>query len=412
MQKITLVLICSFVAANSDCVPGNETADQTDIQKNVGYLQYGSIHFALDMFRGLYNSSSNLFFSPLSIWIALATVYAGSRHETAKELATVLGISKIDLPLLPSTLSAFLDICSDCKDSKSVVRIANRIYFQEDIELELCGRQQEKMFHKIDFKSDPERASTTINDFIENATNGKIQELVPPQSIGPLTQMIIANAVYFKGIWEHQFNESMTRPARFYPNRESYSTVPMMNTIGTYIYGSSTQMDCQALELPYDGGTINMLILLPRHSFRGLDILARTITPERLENLLNSMTSEEVLITMPKFKVEEQYELSRTLKEIGLRSLFDPRFSDLSGFTSSRRLSIDAIHHKSYIKVNENGTEAAGATGLLLSRDSHPLGITRFYADRPFMYLIRDSYSKNLLFMGTIRNPRYTENNY
>uniref|UniRef100_A0A224XBR3 Putative Protease inhibitor n=1 Tax=Megacormus gertschi TaxID=1843536 RepID=A0A224XBR3_9SCOR len=413
MQKTILALAGVITVALSSCVPTNNTIDTTDVQSSLPSLQYGSINFALEMFRVLHagsTTSDNLFFSPVSVWTALVTIYEGSRHQTAKELAEVLGITNTSPAILPSALAAFLRSCKGCREGdQSDLKMANRIYFQEDLEFKLCNQQLQEIIHKIDFKSDPEKARTIINDYVEGETNGKIQELIPPNSVSPLTQMIIANAVYFKGIWRNKFHPSMTRQVRFQQDRESVLSVPMMNTMGTYYYSVSDQMDCQALEIPYTSDGINMLILLPKHSFRGLDTLARTISPERLEALLNSMASREVLVSIPKFKVEQQYELAKPLQKMGLRNLFDPRFSDLSGFTGSR-LNLDAIHHKSYIKVNEEGTEAAAATAFVISRTgTHDTGITRFYADRPFLYFIRDSRSNNLLFVGTVKSPHYSE---
>lgn len=411
MKVILLLFLARLFTVYAECVQ-EKYEDYPNWDKALERFQSGSMEFGLEMFRNLNseskNDSENLFYSPLSIWSALSSLYIGARGQTAKELETVLGLNESEKLILPKLFNKFLEICSQCgDDEKSSFKMANRIYMDKNIELKLCEEHLKDILQRIDFQGDPEGSRNEINKWVEERTNGKIQNLIPSSAVSSITQMIIANAVYFKETWKTQFNPDMTRKTRFYMNRDTIYTVDMMNTHGNFIYGVSKEMKCQALEIPYSGDELSMLILLPLHPYNGFGTLAKTITGNRLKDLIDSMTRRELWVTIPKFKVEQEFELSNVLQNMGLRNVFDPRFTDLSGFTGKKDLSVDAVYHKSFIKVNEEGTEAAAATSILLSRVHRPSGITRFLADKPFLYIIRHIQSDVILFMGTIKSPKY-----
>uniref|UniRef100_A0A0C9S385 TSA: Tityus bahiensis Tbah00688 mRNA sequence n=1 Tax=Tityus bahiensis TaxID=50343 RepID=A0A0C9S385_TITBA len=412
MNTFLLLILAGLSTVYAECNTEENDSLDPNWDSILKSFELGNMEFGLELFRNLnsdlINDTTNLFYSPLSIWSALSSLYIGARGQTAKELETVLGLDFTQKFFLPKLFDKFLELCQQCGDNEnSSFKMANRIYMDKNIELKLCEDIIINIVRRTDFLENPGESSSEINEWVEEKTNGKIRNLIPASAVNSATQMIVVNAIYFKEHWKTQFNPEMTRISRFYMNRDTVYRVEMMNTHGTFIYGVSDDMKCQALEIPYSGDELSMLILLPQHPYNGFSHLAKTITGNRLKNLISSMSHRELWVTIPKFKVEEEFELSNILQKMGLRNVFNPVFADFSGFTGDKALSVDAVYHKSYIKVNEEGTEAAVATSVLLSRVARPSGITRFVADRPFLYLIRHVQSNVILFMGTVKSPKY-----
>lgn len=334
--------------------------------------------------------------------------YMGARGATEHEMKNVLGIGDTDKP---TTWEAFRNIRNINPHKKSETKdasynSANRIYFQEGTTFKSC--MQEMLNNDIaflDFKGNAGESREMINEWVEKQTQQRIKDLIPPNGIDALTNMVIANAVYFKEAWLQPFEPKRTARRRFTTPSRNEIFVKMMTTRGRFLYGKSEELQCYALELPYTGNTLSMTILLPNNRYSGVDILTNNLTPDRLRNLLADMYPREVMVSIPKFKMEESFELSPVLNKMGLRTLFDPRRVDLSGFTGVREFTVDSVHHKTFIDVNEEGTEAAAATAIISSRSARPIGPASFNADYPFIYFIRDNLSNVILFLGTVQKP-------
>ncbi|XP_015915292.2 leukocyte elastase inhibitor [Parasteatoda tepidariorum] len=422
-QLFTILLVSSILALiGAQCITSNDIiVNETSIGITVRNLIEGSTRFSMDLLRTLneeqrHNKDANgVFFSPYSIWSALLITYMGARGATEQEMKNVLGLSDSDKA---TVWEAFRNIRNNnfyksdsflqdlFEPALASYQSANRIYFQEGTTFKDCMREllaDDIAF--LDFANRAEEARNTINSYVEQETNNRIKYLIPPNGISALTRMVVANAVYFKETWQNQFDPQKTSRRRFTTPYRKDIFVNMMKTRGKFLYGRSEELQCYALELPYTGNTLSMIILLPRNRYSGVDILANNLTPQRLRNLINDMYPREVFVQLPKFKTENSFELSSVLDKMGLRSLFDTRKVDLSGFTGQREFSVDAVIHKSFIDVNEEGTEAAGATAIVSSRSAKELEIAAFVADYPFVYLIMDNLSNTILFLGTVRKP-------
>lgn len=409
-----LPLTLYITACASQCITANDIiVNETSIGTATHNLIEGSTRFSLELLRTLNanqkgnKESRGLFFSPHSIWSALVVTYMGSRGATEQEMRHVLGLGDADKI---TTWEAFRNIRNfnpyKTQAKESSYNSANRIYFQEGTTFKDC--MQELLDNDIafvDFQNKAEEAREIINTWIEKQTQQRIKDLVPANGVDALTNMVIANAVYFKEAWLQPFEPQKTARRRFTTSSRKEIFVTMMSTKGRFLYGKSEELQCYALEMPYAGNTLSMTILLPNNRYSGVDILSNNLTPERLRNLLADMYPREVMVSIPKFKIEDSYELSSVLNKMGLRTLFDPRRVDLSGFTGQRDFFVDSVHHKTFIDVNEEGTEAAAATAIISSRSARPIGPAAFIADFPFIYFIRDNLSNAILFLGTVQKP-------
>ncbi|XP_054722314.1 leukocyte elastase inhibitor-like [Uloborus diversus] len=409
---VVLSLLCSLMTVNSQCISANDIAvNETNIGAATRNLLDGSAHFSFDLFRTLQTDNavdkhpSGMFFSPFSIWSSLIVTYMGAKGVTENEMRSVLGIHNLDKF---TTWGAFKSIQSfdQYRPESGSLSSANRVYFQENTRFKDCIEEMIRSeIAFVDFENNPEAAREAINAWVEKETNDKIKDLIPSNGISSLTKMIIANAIYFKESWLQPFNELKTARRRFTTAERKEIFVNMMQTRGRFLYGKSEELNCYALDLPYTGNTLSMTILLPKNRYRGVRDLAYNLTPNRLRNLLADMYPREVVAYVPKFKVEDTFELSSVLNKMGLRSLFDPRRVDLSGFTGLREFTVDSVLHKAFVNVDEKGTEAAAATAVITSRSARPLGPATFNADYPFVFFIRDSISNVILFIGTVQNP-------
>lgn len=360
--------------------------------------------FALDLYRQLRQAQpGNLFFSPSSISTALAMTAAGARGETAAEMAQMLHLPQTQE--VHAALHAFLQQLN-AQDSGYQLVIANRLWgqqgyqFQPDF-LETTKRYYNASLVPVDFRQS-EKVRQTINDWVGEATQGKISDLIPPGALDELSRLVLTNAIYFKGKWQLPFAEQATQQALFHTSPQKSVAVPLMSNKGRYAYGMFG--DWQLVELPYTGEKLSMMVLLPSEG-KSLAELAPQLSPQKLQQWAEGLRPQEVQVYLPRFKMTAQFGLKETLQQLGMRQAFDAGKADFSGIASQDELFISAVIHKAYVEVNEEGTEAAAATGVVVGVRSLPPPPVIFRADRPFVFLIRDRESGAILFLGQLIEP-------
>ena len=378
---------------------------------DVSGIVNGGNQFALDLYQQLRSEDGNLFFSPSSISMALAMTYAGAAGETEVEMAKTLHFQmpKVELH---SGMRAMRDYWSVPATKKSIrLNLANRLWGQESYEflqefLTVTGEQYGAELARLDF-GQTEDARQTINGWVEDQTQDKITKLLPEGVLSADTKLVLTNAVYFHGNWSEPFKKSRTKEEDFHLTASDTIKVPLMHRSDEFRYGAVD--DLQILELPYGDGSLSMVVLLPE-KIDGLADLEAKLTLQTLQRWLKSVRHEdEVKVYLPKFKTTSDFQMADTLKAMGMESAFDVDRADFSGMTSGRDLYISAVIHKAFVDVNEEGTEAAAATGIAMMPTSalveEPKEPPVFRADHPFVFMIRDNRNESILFLGRITNP-------
>jgi serpin B len=360
--------------------------------------------FATDLYAKLRDRPGNLAFSPTSMSLALAMTYGGARGETAEQMRTVLRFGVPDATLH----AAYADQIASWNDPARTdyeLRVVNRLFgakghpFHAEY-VALTRDRYHAPIEQLDFAADPEAARKHINDWVEKETKDRIVDLLPSGSIDGGTPLVLTNAIYFKGTWKHEFDAKATVPAEFHLGATTMR-VPMMNMTHTLAFGEADGV--KVLELPYAGDALAMDVLLPTER-DGLAALEEKLTAENIDRWLGGMHAVEIDVALPKFKIEmpESIALKGTLSAMGMPIAFS-NAADFSGMSDSA-LAIDDVYHKAFVEVNEEGTEAAAATAVVM-RESAVMVKPTFVADHPFLFLIRDTRSGAILFMGRVSNP-------
>jgi len=367
----------------------------------------GNNAFALGLYGQLRSQPGNLFFSPESISTAFAMAYAGARGQTATSMAHVFHFTLPPDQLHPAMGKLLFQMNE--KSPNYQLSVANALWaqqnqnFQQDY-LKLVEANYAAGFHQVNFLLAPETARTTINQWIEAQTNNKIQNLVPPGTITPLTRLVLTNAIYFKGDWLDPFDKSATAVADFHVSPVQIVKAPLMHQTGSFNFLDGGTF--QALELPYKGNALSMVVLLP-NDVAGLSALEHSLSADALTGWIARLRSApRVIVTLPRFTMTQQFELSRTLAAMGMPQAFNSA-ADFSGMDGTRDFSISAAIHKAFIDVNETGTEAAAATSIIMRATAmrvEPPPIV-FNANHPFLFLIRDTRSGSILFLGRVVDP-------
>lgn len=369
----------------------------------------GNNAFALDLYRQLRNQEGNLFFSPYSTSIALAMTYAGARGQTATEMANVLHFT-LEQDNLHPAFAALITQLNPENQQGFQLRNVNRLWGQQSFNfltpfVELTQNYYGAALEELDFIKATEEARRTINNWVEQQTQQKIQELLAPDILDPMTRLVLTNAIYFKGTWESQFEPEQTKNQPFTIAPDQQVEVPMMYQVADVGYAEFTNL--QVLELPYVGNKLAMVILLPK-TVDGLAELEQQLTPENLDNWLSLVEDgygcSPDQIYLPKFKLNSAFELKKALSTMGMASAFDERNADFSGMNGRKDLYLKEVIHQAFVDVNESGTEAAAATGAIVNTRCGGEGAV-FRADRPFIFLIRDKQSDSILFLGRVVNP-------
>ena len=363
--------------------------------------------FAINLYSQYKSEEGNIFFSPFSISTAMAMVYEGAEGKTAKEIKSVFGFPKYD----NSRRNQYSNLLSEInkKDKEYALKTANALWAEQDFNfldkyLTTVEEYYEGKTTNLDFKNEGEASRLIINNWVEDKTNDKIKDLLPEGVIDSLTRLVLTNAIYFKAEWLKQFDADKTRDMNFRVNPDKSIKVPMMQrTDRKSIFNYTQNEDLQILEMPYAGEDLSMLILLPFDD--DIEVLENSFTIEKLTEWKKSLRKRRVKIYIPKFKFETKYFLNETLSDLGMPTAFT-NLADFSGMTGKKDLRIDKVIHQAFIEVNEEGTEAAAATGIGVGmKTSMPPPTPIFKADHPFIFIIQQKETGNILFMGRINNP-------
>jgi len=369
----------------------------------------GNNAFAVELYSQLRNQSGNLFFSPESISTALAMTYAGAHGDTAAEMAKTLHFTLPPDRFHPA-MGALLGDLNTAHNGYQL-SVASALWAQQgyallDDFLQLTRSDYGAGFNHVDFKGATETARLTINQWVEQKTENKIKDLLQPGALNPATRLVLTNAIYFKGAWQSQFQIAQTQDEDFHLSKAQSVKVPLMHRAGAYNYLNAGKF--QALEIPYKSEELSMIVFLPK-DIGGLPALEQSLTASNIKQWLSHLRPvPEVIVTIPKFKVSQQFALQDTLGAMGMPQAFEAS-ADFSGMTGSRDLWISAVIHKAFIDVNEEGTEAAAATAVVMvtmareEPDRTPPIV--FCADHPYIFLIRDNSLGGILFMGRVTDP-------
>lgn len=405
MSRLSKAAIMAAVLfATSALLPAPGQTAAADLKT----LGKGGTAFTLNLYRQLVaKEEGNIFFSPYSISLALAMAYGGARGETATEMARVLGFTLPPERLHPALAELSRHLEKVGNEEGQTLSVANAAWLNTSLKvqpeyLKLIGDYYSNEMRQLDFCQGP-RAQKTINDWVAQKTRDHIKDLIPDGVLNCDTMLVLTNAVYFLGEWADKFDQKQTKPGPFWPTPDKKMEAPFMHRTGDYSYNETEGW--QVLELPYREKRLSMLVLLPKTK----GVLAQEekgLNPEKLAKLVQGLSPQKVAVTFPRFEVKSSYGLNSCLKSLGMSTAFGPQ-ADFKGITTQHKLWIDLVIHKAWVKVEEKGTEAAAATGVVMTMASAPMPkpLVAFKADHPFLFLIRDRETGFILFWGRLSNP-------
>jgi serpin B len=404
MKKILLASIIAIaLLLGSQGVLAAKTAESTN------KLIQGNNKFAVDLYKALSTERGNLFFSPFSISAALSMTYTGASGNTEREMANTLHFTQ-GRDQVSREFSAILSrMEAQGKKGDYQLSIANRLWGQKGYGflppfLENLKKNYGAGLQEVDFINATESTRITINKWVEGKTQRRIKNLIPKNVLGPLTRLVLTNAIYFKGNWASQFKKDATQNAPFHLKSGSKVDVPVMAQVNNFRYAK--EKDLALLQMPYKGNDLSMLILLPDKSDY-LPVVEKNLSSASLEKWMGSLREQRVQVFVPKFKMTRGFALKDVLMGMGMKVPFT-NAADFSGMNGRKDLLISAVIHQAFVEVNEEGTEAAAATAVVVGLKSAapPQNYVVFRADHPFMFIIMDDSSGSILFVGRVEDPR------
>lgn len=365
--------------------------------------------FAFDLYSRYKTTQAgkNIFYSPYSITTALGMTYEGASGQTAAEMQKVFH--------MPANAGARRAASASVIDSLNTasslftLKTANALWAEKTFAFLPDFLSITKTYYKgnttnLDFIGNAEGSRKTINTWVANQTSNKITDLIPSGAVDRMTRMVLTNAIYFKGTWVIEFDKSKTQAADFTLVSGSKTSAPLMALSGPKaIFKYAEDQNDQAIELPYKGDRLSMLVILPKNS--GLQSVEGSLNVDTVANLEKSLILERVDIFLPKFTFKTTYQMADDLRALGMPTAFSGS-ADFSGMDGKKDLNISQVIHQAFVDVNEEGTEAAAATAVIVSTSSvMPAPIPVFRADHPFVFMIRDNQTGEILFMGRVMDP-------
>ena len=397
----------SFTIAKSDA-SRITTPNVSDAQ--LATLVSGNSAFAFNLYQQLkMDNTGNMFYSPYSISTALAMTYAGAAGETEKQMSSTLHFTLPQTQLHPAFNELALQLASRGQGAKGTngksfsLNIANALWGQQGYNIQSAflntlAQNYGAGMNLLDFINSTDASRVTINDWVSSQTNNRIKDLLPRGSIDIYTRLVLTNAIYFDAAWKYPFAKASTHDGTFNLLDGSTMTVPMMNDRDGFGYVKGTGY--QAVELPYDGNEISMVIVLPdAGKFTAFE---NSMDFAKVSDIISNLKTGDMVLTMPKFRFDSSFSLKSALTALGMPIAFSDK-ADFSGISGNNELQITDVIHKAFVAVDEEGTEAAAATGVVVGIVSVPLN--QLTVDRPFIFLIRDIKTGTIIFVGRVLNP-------
>lgn len=408
---LSFITLCSLLACENQNQPepeqcALESGRTDDVSEERASVVDDNSQFAWDMYHQLRSDDGNLFFSPTSMSAALDMTRLGAAGDTLSQMAHVLGDSQ-DEATHHQEQGSLLQELDDSDTCSITLSIANQVFAQTGLSLEpdfeaALDEHYGAPAEAVDFQADSELAREQINEWVADHTEDKIPELFPEGTIHNLTTLVLANAIYMKADWASPFEESLTTDAEFTRLDGSTVSTPMMSQMLEDGYAYAQVDGAQLVELPYEGDELSMVVVVPDETDGLLDIEAG-LYADTVQNWLDELTPTATWISMPKLEMRWKDMLNEPLQNLGMDLAFT-HSADLSGMSADLDMMIDVVIHEAYVKINEEGTEAAAATGVGVGTTSEPQ-YESVTADHPFLFLVRDRITDSVLFIGRVADP-------
>ena len=417
MHRFASPLLLLSLAACSSSESTEPPMIKSDLARNttpnvttsdVATLVAGNAEFAADLYKIAAEDEGNLFMSPHSISTALAMTYAGANGDTATQIADAFHFTQPPATLHGSLNALDLALASRAQAGSSQtipfkLRTANSIWGQDGFAilapfLDTLAVNYGAGLHVLDFQGDTEGSRQTINGWVEGQTNNKIKELLPEGVVQPSTKLVLTNAIYFSAAWSEPFEASDTQD-RAFNVAGGQVMVPTLYQTASMNYGEGANY--KAVEIPYDGDNLSMVVVVPDD----LTTFEQNLTGATFADVTSTVTHHSVQLYLPKFKFEAPLPLKPALQRLGMEDAFLDGLADFSAIDGTRDLVITEVLHKGFVAIDENGTEAAAATAVVIGPTSVPQQAT-MKVDRPFLFFIRDIPTGAILFVGRVTDPR------
>ena len=414
MKRLLSVLLVAACGESVTEIPEVRSDLDRDLDPDITVAQLatvvdGNTTFAADLYRAVHGKPGNLFMSPHSISTALAMTYAGANSSTKAQMAATLhfevgdaelhaGFNKLDLELARRGDNASGETIPFRLTTANALFGQQDAFFQQPF-LDTLARNYGAGMRVLDFGADPEAARSTINGWVRNKTNDKIEELFPEGTIQDSTRLVLANAIYFTAAWHEPFETSATSDRTFTLVGGERISVPTMSSSKERNYAVGEGW--RAAGLPYDGGQLEMVVVVP-DSFADFEA---ALDGAKLAEISGALENRALDLTFPKFKFATPLSLKQTLFDLGMTDAFTDGAADFSGIDGTRSLVITDVVHQGFVAVDEKGTEAAAATGVVIGPTSVPER-AQLDVDRPFVFYIVDRPTGAILFLGRVLDPR------
>ncbi|XP_023175694.2 serine protease inhibitor 88Ea [Drosophila hydei] len=381
-------------------------------------LYRGQQEFSVAMLDAIRKATpnENVFFSPYSTYHALLLAYFGATGESEQELANALRLKWAQNKEAVRSAYRSEKKLREVRNKEMPLEFASadRLYFDETVKLAECldSRLHDEIV-QLNIMQNVEQSRLQINAWIANVTHDQIKDMIVSGDIDSRTQLVLANAAYFKGQWSNRFNADKTQQMPFYTSSEKFSFVPMMKQKGNFLLHPDERLGAHVLQLPYktsmkdddENSDISMVIILPAFNNDALEQVLSKLNADTLDASLKEASMREIEVSLPKFEFEQRLELLPILRQMGVNQIFDSNAS-FNDFSTVQKLSFGDAKHMAKIKVDEEGSTAAAATVLVSFRSARPVEPTKFECNHPFVFLIYDHKASAVLFTGIYRDPK------
>lgn len=393
MKATTITIACMLLFGATSAQTSQYTASEANTFALEAYKQFAK------------TDNKNIFFSPISINMAIGITYAGAKGETEKQIASVFNFPE-NTTKFHKSMGALQENILDKASEGVEISLTNQLWADENYKFKCQYLRKAKKCYKapvkrLDFYSKLDESRVSINNWVEKQTQERIKDLLPDGSLSKQTKMVITNTIYFKGQWDKQFVEGNTQNQDFTTISGEKVKTPTMNasTKLNFYQGDNLKL----VEIPYAGKQFSMLVLLPNED-TSLASIEKELNTKTLNHYISLMTESDLRLALPKFKFDASYKLKSTLSEMGMPLAFS-NAADFTGMSRKKDLKIDEVFHKAFVEVSEEGTEAAAATAVVIIRKTSIIS-NEFRANRPFIFFIRENENGNILFLGRIANPQ------